>query len=356
MFVVVLTATKSFAAYGWYNASMTIGGVTTDFTQWSTSGDSPTDLGVVTNMTITSIAFNVWSDNNDRGGANMYFRIWDGGSSQVGDDQNLFLGTATRITTQENHDFSISWTGTEDLANAVGLTLEAGKTYYIDMYAKTYGGDPNVDNWYSGNNSSNYHAKLTITNSYTRTVTSGNYGTICLPYAATISGAEVYEISGKVMSGKTLTGINLSSVTGGLTAGVAYIFKATSSTLTATLSGSYTDAVTGGYMEGNLGATTKAPIGSYVISGNKIHKVVDGGSGVNIGQYKGWINMDNVGLTSARSANFISFEDNSTTGITNLNVNDIFDNDAPIYNLAGQRVNKSYKGVVIVNGKKMLNK
>lgn len=52
-----------------------------------------------------------------------------------------------------------------------------------------------------------------------------------------------------------------------------------------------------------------------------------------------------------------TFED-TTTGIANLNVNDNtnIDANAPMYNLAGQRVNKNYKGVVIVNGKKMLNK
>lgn len=46
----------------------------------------------------------------------------------------------------------------------------------------------------------------------------------------------------------------------------------------------------------------------------------------------------------------------TATGITNVDVNANIDYDAPTYNLAGQRVNKSYKGVVIVNGKKMLNK
>lgn len=30
--------------------------------------------------------------------------------------------------------------------------------------------------------------------------------------------------------------------------------------------------------------------------------------------------------------------------------------NAPIYNLAGQRVDKNYKGVVIQNGKKFINK
>lgn len=56
--------------------------------------------------------------------------------------------------------------------------------------------------------------------------------------------------------------------------------------------------------------------------------------------------------------NFYLFGDDATTGIANLNVdaNENFDVNAPMYNLAGQRVNKSYKGVVIVNGKKMLNK
>lgn len=50
--------------------------------------------------------------------------------------------------------------------------------------------------------------------------------------------------------------------------------------------------------------------------------------------------------------------DGETTGIANveINANDNFDANAPMYNLAGQRVNKSYKGVVIMNGKKMLNK
>lgn len=48
--------------------------------------------------------------------------------------------------------------------------------------------------------------------------------------------------------------------------------------------------------------------------------------------------------------------DGETTGIANVDVNANIDANAPMYNLAGQRVNKSYKGVVIVNGKKMLNK
>jgi len=61
------------------------------------------------------------------------------------------------------------------------------------------------------------------------------------------------------------------------------------------------------------------------------------------------------GKASYGARSFIGFDSNTTTSIDNVVVKTI-DENAPMYNLAGQRVNKSYKGVVIVNGKKMLNK
>jgi hypothetical protein len=61
--------------------------------------------------------------------------------------------------------------------------------------------------------------------------------------------------------------------------------------------------------------------------------------------------------TGGNNARLYIVLDGEATGIANVdvNANDNFDN-APMYNLAGQRVNKSYKGVVIVNGKKYINK
>ena len=63
------------------------------------------------------------------------------------------------------------------------------------------------------------------------------------------------------------------------------------------------------------------------------------------------------GKASYGAREFLGFNEGSTTAIDALDnlTNSPFDN-APMYNLAGQRVTKSYKGVVIVNGKKMLNK
>lgn len=59
-------------------------------------------------------------------------------------------------------------------------------------------------------------------------------------------------------------------------------------------------------------------------------------------------------LSAASAKGFFAF-DETTTGINEIEAEAAQDN-AAIYNLAGQRVSKDYKGVVIKNGKKFLNK
>jgi hypothetical protein len=78
------------------------------------------------------------------------------------------------------------------------------------------------------------------------------------------------------------------------------------------------------------------------------------GSAINNGAHKAYLCV----ATGAGAKSFYLLGEDTTTGIANLNVDDniSFDSDAPMYNLAGQRVTKAYQGVVIVNGKKMLNK
>lgn len=48
-------------------------------------------------------------------------------------------------------------------------------------------------------------------------------------------------------------------------------------------------------------------------------------------------------------------EDKAASGLNTIEVSPLNVN-APMYNLAGQRVSKSYKGIVIQNGKKMIKK
>ncbi|MBQ9202955.1 MAG: starch-binding protein [Prevotella sp.] len=185
---------------------------------------------------------------------------------------------------------------------------------------------------------------------YTRSVTADNFGTICLPFAATVTGATVFKITGQVMTDGNLSAINLESVDE-LEAGKAYIFKATDATLTATYSGTYTAASAGYGMMGNLSANAvTVPQGNYVVgTDNKLHKVT--GDGVTVGQNKGYITLEEIAVVGARAMNFISFDDEAT-GINSVNRETINNNE--YFNLAGQRIAQPTKGLYIVNGKKVV--
>ena len=114
---------------------------------------------------------------------------------------------------------------------------------------------------------------------YTRTLTNGDYGTICLPYASSnYTGAEFYEIAYMELEadGTTPKGIWLDQVASGTTleAGKPYIIKATSDLLTVYYEG---DKVLNP-VEGKAGLTgTFSDItdenvlkGNYMIANNKI--------------------------------------------------------------------------------------
>ena len=183
---------------------------------------------------------------------------------------------------------------------------------------------------------------------YNRSVTAGNFGTICLPFAATVTGATVYKIVSTVGTGASMTGVNLESVEN-LEAGHAYIFKATGSTLTATYSGAYADATEANGMLGNLSSTpVTVDAGNYVVSGNKICPV---GENVTIGQNRAYITLNGIGVAASRGANFIGFDE--ATGIDNIKAEN---GQEVVYNLQGQRVTDAQKGLVIMGGKKMLRK
>ena len=157
--VAALVGASAFADYGWYGTSIDIGGIRSDYSTWSQGNGAPdTDLGKLSDLTVSGVEMKVWDDNNDRDGANMYFRLY-GDNGQIGGDVDLWLGAATRIA--GDHDFSISYTGTFDLADAFGVTLEEGKTYYLNMWAKTYksGGQDYDNHWYNGSGD-NFHTKF----------------------------------------------------------------------------------------------------------------------------------------------------------------------------------------------------
>ena len=336
------------ADYGWYDRSMTIGGITIDPSTLSGDPDNPTDLGVVSDMTITRIAFNVWSDANDRGGANMFFKVYDK-DGQVGTDKDLWLGSATRIT--GDHDFAISYTDSYNLADAVGLNLEAGTTYYIDMYAKTYGSSG--DEWYS-NGGSNYHAKITIapaTYDVTAYLANGAYWATFYCQVDNYQAPEGTEVFAVSLSGSTLTMHPITDRIVKKDQGVVLKQVTASTDATTTITMTKTETIPAGDFSNNslTGTMTSIPNPSnaYVLSngdnGVGFYKLSDGGS---IGANKAYLTY------SAGAREFFGFDE--TTGINATQIDNgqlTIDN---YYDLQGRRVAQPTKGLYIVNGKKVI--
>lgn len=205
---------------------------------------------------------------------------------------------------------------------------------------------------------------MPIVDGYVRNVTSGDYGTICLPYAVAaedMAGAEFFSIAGKIMKDGEPQSIVLNQVTT-LEAGVPYIFSATSDKLIAAYSGkAVAVAEEANGLTGSFEGQDVAE-GMYLISAQ--NKVQLCGKGCKISGNRAYIDMNKVPEYSGEvgvNQRLISFED--ATGISETMVEGGL---ADVYTLSGvevrHQVNESEatqglpQGVYIVNGKKVVVK
>ena len=240
--------------------------------------------------------------------------------------------------------------------------------------------------YYEGNNANVYMSNIYLTNylannmitpgtydsyhvgDYERTYSEvGKYGTICLPYRASVSGAMVYSIAGK-----TNNGLTLERVDGLLEAGKPYFYMSNDEAgkrgtdpvvrNVQFFRADWTDDVPTPVENNGLIGTfteTTAPAGSnyYILSGNKLYNTegCTGSDAVTVGANRAYIKIDDVpsaGLGS-RSA-FILFDE--VTGIKAVQGNDVTAKQEGIFNINGQRLNQLKKGLNIVNGKKVMVK
>lgn len=205
---------------------------------------------------------------------------------------------------------------------------------------------------------------MPIVDGYIRSTTSGDYGTICLPYAVAaedMAGAEFFCIAGKVMKDGEPQSIVLEQVTT-LEAGIPYIFSATSDKLIAAYSGKAVAVAE--EANGLIGSFEGQDVaeGMYLISAQ--NKVQLCGKGCKISGNRAYIDMNKVPEHSGEvgvNQRLISFED--ATGISETMVEGGL---ADVYTLSGveirHQVNESEatqglpQGIYIVNGKKVVVK
>lgn len=218
----------------------------------------------------------------------------------------------------------------------------------------------------------------------TRTFTYGQTCTVCLPYnvdAANVKG-KIYKYSG-VSAGK----VTMTEDTDGLDANVPYIYvpdtegtdniEQTSSVTVNiadanTVDGDFTfianytdktftsDEITKGVYGfaakaadgANVGDFVKCTTGAY-IKGMRAYLAYTGGS---TGDELDGPDGAARGVELPESMEVILFDsDGYTTSIATLELMNS-DDDAPRYNLKGQRVGKNYKGIIIKNGQKVIVK
>lgn len=267
--------------------------------------------------------------------------------AHVGNSTDLGVDTKKFTWKKESDGY---WHSSTNSARVLGLGVSSGNSVF---------------GTYSLSSTTNQFATdMPIVDGYVRNVASGDYGTICLPYAVAAEdmvGAEFFSIAGKVMKDGEPQSMVLEQVTT-LEAGVPYIFSATSDKLIAAYSGKA--VAEAGEANGLIGSFEGQDVaeGMYLISAQ--NKVQLCGKGCKISGNRAYIDMDKVPEYSGEvgvNQRLISFED--ATGISETMVEGGL---ADVYTLSGvevrHQVNESEatqglpQGIYIVNGKKVVVK
>lgn len=186
----------------------------------------------------------------------------------------------------------------------------------------------------------------------TVTISPSGYSTYAAYYPVAYSdlGLKAYTVK----LNEEHTGIVMNEVEGVVPAGVAVLLKGKANTDYAlTKADGWQDVTSGLKMsDGTITSTDKTAVyGLATVNGQDgFYKA---SAGKTIPAKCAYLEVEN----SASSAKFYSLGDlsGSTTGITSVK-NEAAGNNAPMYNLAGQLVDKGYKGIVIKNGKKIVLK
>ena len=211
---------------------------------------------------------------------------------------------------------------------------------------------------------------MPIVDGYTRTVTSGNYGTICLPYAVSAGdydGVEFFSVAGKVTENGEATAIVLNEETE-LEAGKPYVFSATTDKLIAIYSGEAASAeVDGNGLVGSFSGTTVNE-GMYLLKDNTVKLL--GEAGGRIEANRAYFDLGRMSeYTEAVGVNqrLISLggsNDDGTTGVEGIAAEE--DALVDVYTIDGVMVRSQVaasgatdglaKGLYIVDGKKVVVK
>lgn len=189
---------------------------------------------------------------------------------------------------------------------------------------------------------------------YELTITEAQAATLCLPYKSVIpEGAYVFALKGVDENGVIIT----ERLKGTIPANSPVLVKGGEGvyTFVPCAGCEKSDDLTNGLLTATYESEIVVPQGSYILSfkGNKLHFRKSNGKNQKIRAYHAYLT-----LPAASEAKVLTFDfdgDGSTTDLPVVS-EEQQNNDAPIYNLAGQRVRSTAKGLLIRGGKKYIAK
>lgn len=198
----------------------------------------------------------------------------------------------------------------------------------------------------------------TISSTKTATISPVGYSTYSNGEMCTISGATAYTVSANNTSSVTMNKMGAATIwpaRAGMIlkgeSGATVTISAVASDATATTIG--TNYLVG---TGNSSAEITATENTYVFANDATYGVgfylaTESGT---LAAHKAYLDLSGA---SGKAGEFLSFnfDEEETDGISKV-ANASFDANAQVYNLAGQKVGANYKGIVIVNGKKVVRK
>jgi len=182
--------------------------------------------------------------------------------------------------------------------------------------------------------------------SYTRSTTTGKFGTICLPFAPTVVGADLYSATINP-EGDAVT---LEPVETPI-AGTPYIYKATADAQSfAYTTGELVSAPVSAAPLVGVFEATEVPVGSFVMQtqeGIQAFYQVAEGQQPTLSAYKAYLTVP-----ASNNAKMITIgEDTDATAIKAIDA--LTTGNAKIYDLNGRELKSLQKGVNIVNGVKV---
>ncbi|NLV52693.1 MAG: hypothetical protein GXY64_05465 [Bacteroidales bacterium] len=308
-----------------------------------------------------------WGNGDTDTGGSLF--ISDGKNTFRGDDYVKYKNSAEVEKEYPAHEGKM-WMNfwNEQRATYVDLQWLANTNKYGDgseckvlditnIKAFGFGGDFAIGGAYFTNvlpNISNGDHKISFTETE-------KFGTICLPFNSVCCGAEIYDI----VAGSA-SGISLAKHKGVMEAGKPYIYKtleakknqwgsAVDETDVYFYKAGYQTTKTAGESNGLMGTftNTTAPVGSYVISQNKIWNVT---SPVSVKKNKAYIDMSKIEtISSAKIVFEIGNVAEEATGVNSIEIANSLKN-GKIYDLSGREVSDPTRGLYIINGKKVMIK